>query len=108
MGLTHYSLALHPRLYLNRSHDQLVLHFTFSPQVDPRMYFSAKAGFDWSAGPDRVAILLSPPGSYNKQRDYAWRRRGEWLMGRQPHQNQGDYSEGDVWNGGSGREWLER
>ncbi|KAK0618894.1 hypothetical protein B0T14DRAFT_565801 [Immersiella caudata] len=59
IGLRHYNLSFHPRLYINRDYDQLMLHI-FSPfkTIDCSLYKLPEASFNWEKAPRRLAVFL--------------------------------------------------
>jgi len=59
VGLKHYNLSFHPRLYANRNRDHLLVHVFYPHQIiDFELYFHPRTEFNWKKAPRRLAALL--------------------------------------------------
>ena len=82
VGLKHYNLSFHPRIYINRQYDQLMLHILHPQQmIDFSLYGCFTSGFNWKASPRRFAVLLDDISFHQSNEDVfcsAWKTDPTW------------------------------
>ncbi|KAK1758995.1 hypothetical protein QBC47DRAFT_370853 [Echria macrotheca] len=68
VGLKYYNLSFHPRLYINRDYDHLMLHIFFPDSIiDSNLYDQPEAEFNWKAAPPRLAVFLDDISFYQSE-----------------------------------------